>query len=60
MYFSINTGYARRMKMSSLLLASLQPFLLVFTKWVRVFHNGILKCSKTVFAGISHASNLFF
>ena len=36
-----------------------RPFLLVFTKWVRVFHNAILKCSKTVFAGISLASRLF-
>ena len=31
-----------------------------FTKWVRVFHNAILKCSKTDFAGISQARRLVF
>ena len=41
-------------------MATRQPFMLVLRKWVRVFHNAILKCSKTVFAGISHASRLFF
>ena len=62
MYFSIYTGYAHRMKMSrsSLSLAARQPFLLEFTKWVCVFHNAILKCTKTVFAGISHGSILLF
>ena len=34
--------------------------LFVFTKWVHVLHNASLKCSKTVFSGISHAGRLVF
>ena len=49
-----------KMKMCPVVVGWSTAILFVFTKWVRVFYNAILKCSKTVFAGISQARRLLW